>query len=113
MHGSREDVKIFQKETEVITSFGDKATENLFHGQTSKETRKYPKDIIKATLRKLDMLNGVQDLKDLRSSPGNHLEALRGDLKGFFSVRVNNQWRIIFKWESKQAKEVKLTDYHS
>jgi len=96
----------------LIASFGDKATENLYHGQTSKETRKYPKDLIKTAVRKLDMLNGTQNFKDLRSPPGNKLEALRGNLKGFFSIRVNNQWRIIFKWESKQAKEVKLTDYH-
>lgn len=96
----------------MITSFGDKATENLYHGRTSKDTRKYPKDIIKVVVRKLDMLNGTQDLKDLRSPPGNQLEALKGDLKGFFSIRVNNQWRIIFQWESRQAKEVKLTDYH-
>ncbi|MDP1808218.1 MAG: type II toxin-antitoxin system RelE/ParE family toxin [Actinomycetota bacterium] len=96
----------------MITSFGDKATENLYHGLTSKETRKYPNDLIKIAVRKLDMLNGTQDLKDIRSPPGNQLEALKGNLKGFFSIRVNSQWRIIFKWESKQAKEVKLTDYH-
>lgn len=96
----------------MITSFGDKATENLYHGRISKDTRKYPTDIIKISVRKLDMLNGTQDLKDLRSPPGNQLEALRGDLKGFFSIRVNNQWRIIFQWESRQAKKVKLTDYH-
>jgi proteic killer suppression protein len=96
----------------LITSFGDKATEHLYHGRKSKEIRKYPKDIIKTALRKLDMLNGAQDLKDLRSPPGNQLESLKGILKGFFSIRVNSQWRIIFQWESKQAKEVKLTDYH-
>ena len=96
----------------MITSFGDKATENLYHGLTSKETRKYPNDLIKIAVRKLDMLNGTQDLKDLRSPPGNQLEALKGNLKGFFSIRVNNQWRIIFKWESNQAEKVKLTDYH-
>lgn len=96
----------------MITSFGDKATEHLYHGRTSKEVSKYPKDIVKAALRKLDMLNGVQDLKDLRSPPGNQLELLKGNLKGYFSIRVNDRWRIIFRWESKQANEVKLTDYH-
>ena len=96
----------------MITSFGDKATENLYHGLASKETRKYPNDLIKIAVRKLDMLNGTQDLKDLRSPPGNQLEALKGNLKGFFSIRVNSQWRIVFKWESRQAKDVKLTDYH-
>lgn len=96
----------------MINSFGGKATEQLYHGIKSKEARKYPQDIIKTALRKLDMINGAQDLRDLRSPPGNQLEALAGDLKGFFSIRVNNQWRIIFKWELKQANEVKLTDYH-
>lgn len=96
----------------MITSFGDKATEYLYHGKKSKETRKYPQDIIKVALRKLDMLNGTRSIKDLRSPPGNKLETLKGDLKGFFSIRVNDQWRIIFKWESEQATEVKLTDYH-
>jgi len=96
----------------LITSFGDKGTENLYDGRTSKETRRYPKDIINSAVRKLDMINGTQDLKDLRSPPGNQLEALKGNLKGFFSIRINNQWRIIFRWESGQAREVKLTDYH-
>lgn len=96
----------------MITSFGDKATEHLYHGKSSKETRKYPNDIIRSAIRKLDMLNGVQDMKDLMSPPGNQLESLTGNLKGFYSIRVNNQWRIIFKWEAGQATEVKLTDYH-
>lgn len=96
----------------MITSFGNKATEHLYHGRTSKETRKYPRDIIKTAFHKLDMLNAAQDLRDLQSPPGNQLEPLKGNLKGFFSIRVNNQWRIVFKFESKQAKEVKLTDYH-
>jgi len=96
----------------LITSFGDKATENLYHGLANKETKKYPKELIKIAVRKLDMLNGPQELRDLRSPPGYQLEALKGNLKGFFSIRVNSQWRIVFKWETKQAKEVKLTDYH-
>ena len=96
----------------MIESFGDKATENLYHGQESKESRKYSKDLIKIVVRKLDMLNGARELRDLQSPPGNKLKALRGNLKGLFNIRVNNQWRIIFKWEFKQAKEVKLTDYH-
>jgi proteic killer suppression protein len=96
----------------MITSFGDKETEHLYHGKKSKESRKYPRNIIKVAIRKLDMLNGAQDLNDLRSPPGNQLEALRGDLKGFHSIRINEQWRIIFQWVAGHAKEVSITDYH-
>ena len=63
-------------------------------------------------LRKLDVLNGAVTLRDLRSPPGNRLEALKGDLQDFYSIRVNNQWRIIFQWSGSDAKNVSLTDYH-
>ena len=96
----------------MIISFGDKATEHLYHGINSKGSRKYPKNIIKVAIRKLDMLNGTQDIIDLRAPPGNQLEALRGDLKGFHSIRINDQLRIIFKWDAGQIKEVEIKDYH-
>ena len=96
----------------MIISFGDKATEHLYHGKSSKNTRKYPRDIVKSAVHKLDMINGAQDLLDLRSPPGNQLEALRGNLAGFHSVRINDQWRIILKWKAGQASEVTITDYH-
>ena len=96
----------------MIVSFGDKATEHLYHGISSKESRKHPRNIVKVALRKLDMLNGSQDLNDLRSPPGNQLEALKGDLKGFHSIRINDQWRVVFKWDAGQVKEVIITDYH-
>ena len=96
----------------MIISFGDKATENIYHGKSSKSTRKYPRDILKSAVRKLDMINGAQNLLDLRSPPGNQLEALRGNLAGFHSIRINDQWRIIFKWKAGQASEVTIIDYH-
>ncbi len=96
----------------MIVSFGNKATEHLYHGINSKESRKCPRNILRVSIRKLDMLNGTQELIDLRSPPGNQLEALKGDLKGFYSIRINDQWRVIFKWDAGQAKEVKITDYH-
>ena len=96
----------------MIISFGDKATEYLYHGKSSKGTRNYSKDILKSAVRKLDMINGAQDLLDLRSPPGNQLEALRGNLKGFHGIRINDQWRIIIKWKAGQASEVTITDYH-
>jgi proteic killer suppression protein len=68
--------------------------------------------MIQKTLNKLDVLNSAQGLLDLRSPPGNRLEALKGDLSGFYSIPVNNQWRIIFRWQDGNAYEVQLTDYH-
>jgi len=97
----------------VIASFGDKATEDLYHGRKTKEVRGFPTDIIKTALRELDLLNAAADLRDLRSPPGNRFKALSGNLKGFHSIRVNDQWRIIFQWEEKNAHDVMLTDYHA
>jgi len=96
----------------VIASFGDKATEHLFHDRHSSRVRRYPPEILRSALQQLDMLNAARDLKDLRSPPGNRLEALRGDLAGFHSIRVNRQWRIIFRWEAADASEVQIVDYH-
>ena len=96
----------------MILSFGNKVTEALYNGLDTKGVRHLPLDIKRKTLNKLDVLNAAQDLLDLRSPPGNRLEALRGDLSGFYSIRVNNQWRIIFRWQDGNAYEVQLTDYH-
>lgn len=96
----------------MIKSFGDKSTENLFRKRKSRVDRRFPEEIIKAALRKLDMLNAAIRLDDLRSPPGNRLEALKGDLKGFFSIRINEKWRIIFRWDSGEAKDVQIVDYH-
>jgi proteic killer suppression protein len=97
----------------VITSFRDKATEDLYHGRKIKEARKFPAHIIKTALKKLDLLNAAADLRDLRSPPGNRLKALSGDLKGFHSIRVNDKWRIIFQGDEKNAHDVMLTDYQA
>lgn len=96
----------------MIVSFGDKATEDLFHGRPSGRVRRYPPAILRPALQQLDMLNAAQDLKDLRSPPGNRLEALKGDLTGFHSIRINRQWRVIFRWEVAEAREVRIVDYH-
>jgi toxin HigB-1 len=97
----------------VIASFGDRATEDLYHGRRSKAARRLPAEIGTVTLRKLDMINAAQALQDLASPPGNRLEALRGDLKGHHSIRVNDQWRLIFRWADGEAHGVRLVDYHS
>jgi proteic killer suppression protein len=60
----------------------------------------------------MDMLNAARDLRDLQSPPGNRLEALKGDLKGYHSIRVNEQWRVVFRWREGDAFDVRLTDYH-
>jgi toxin HigB-1 len=96
----------------VIATFGDKATEALYHGRPSKDARRFPPDVVRAAPRKLDMLNAASTLGDLRSPPGNRLEALRGDLAGRHSIRVNDQWRIVFRWQGSDAHEVRLVDYH-
>jgi proteic killer suppression protein len=67
---------------------------------------------VEAALWKLDVLNAAQALEDLRSPPGNRLEALRGSWRGFHSIRINNQWRIIFRWQAAEAREVRIIDYH-
>lgn len=96
----------------MIVSFGDRATEDLFHGRTTNRTSRFPKEIASVALRKMDMVNAASLLSDLRSPPGNRLEALGGHLKGSYSVRVNDQWRLVFRWKSGQVLDLKLMDYH-
>jgi len=96
----------------MILSFKDDATADLYHGNSTSRTQRFPSTIVKIALRKLDMLEAAFRLSDLREPPGNRLELLRGALKGFYSIRVNEQWRIIFKWEDNNACDVQITDYH-
>jgi len=96
----------------MISSFGDQATSDLFHGISSRKARKVPVQIHEMALYKLDTINGAQSLDDLKSPPGNRLEPLKGDLKGFYSIRINSKWRIIFRWTDNAAYEVKVVDYH-
>lgn len=96
----------------MIVSFGDKLTEALYHGTNDKGLRRLPPEVISRALNKLDLLNAAHDVLDLRSPPGNRLEVLGGDLKGFHSIRANDQWRIIFRWKDGNAYEVSVTDYH-
>jgi len=96
----------------MIESFGDRATEDLFHGRNTNRVRRLPNQILNAALNKLDVLNAAHKIQDLREPPSNRLETLKGDLKGFYSIRVNNQWRIIFRWSDSSATHVSLVDYH-
>ncbi|MBN1303492.1 MAG: type II toxin-antitoxin system RelE/ParE family toxin [Anaerolineales bacterium] len=94
-----------------IHSFKDATTADLYHGRKTSRVRRFPQSIISAALRKMDVLNAAHKLDDLRSPPGNRLEALKGDLAGYHSIRVNEQWRVIFRWNN-GAHDVSLVDYH-
>jgi len=96
----------------MIASFGDRATEDLYHGRPTSRARRFPHDVADAALVKMDSLNGAASVLDLRAPPGNRLEALRGDLKGLRSIRVNDRWRVVFRWEGNDAHKVRLMDYH-
>ena len=93
----------------MIKSFGDKESEKIWNGIRSK---KLTYDIQDVSRRKLRMINNAQDVNDLRIPPANRLEKLKGDLQEFYSIRINNQWRIIFKWINNDAYEIKIVDYH-
>jgi len=101
-----------QSEVLVIASFADRATEAIFHGLRGKAARRIPPSIVAVAVRKLDLLNAARTLEDLRVPPGNRLEALRGDLRGLHSVRINEQWRLVFRWDSGDAHDVRIVDYH-
>ncbi len=93
----------------MIRSFRDRETERIFQRLGS---RRFPAAIVVSALRKLLILDGAESLQDLRVPPGNRLESLRGDRLGQSSIRVNDQWRICFRWSEGDAYEVEITDYH-
>lgn len=96
----------------MIQSFADATTADLFHGANTKAARAITADIWPIVRRKLDMVNAAAAVADLRVPPGNHLEALKGDQAGRFSIRVNQQYRITFRFENGHAFEVRCEDYH-
>jgi proteic killer suppression protein len=93
----------------MIVSFGSKETEMIWNGI---RVKKMPIEIQNVGRRKLRMLNNSQDIADLRIPPSNRLEKLSGNLKDLYSIRINKQWRIIFKWDNGNASDVEITDYH-
>ena len=97
----------------MIHSFADKSTEDLFLGvDTRRARRACPQALWPVVRRKLDQLNRVKDLPELSIPPGNRLERLRGDREGQHSIRINQQYRICFRWEESDAHQVQVTDYH-
>ena len=95
----------------MIRSLGDDLTRDLYHGHVTRRTRQLDAGLVRSVLRKLDMIEAALVLDDLRSPPGNRLEALSGDLAGWFSIRVNDPWRLIFRWVENGAEDVTLVDY--
>jgi toxin HigB-1 len=93
----------------MIRSFADKETERVWGGIGS---RRLPLEVQETGLRKLRILNRVRSVEELRTPPGNRLERLHGDRAGQWSIRINNQWRICFKWQDGEASDVEITDYH-
>lgn len=93
----------------MIVSFGNSGTEKIWNGEWVKT---FPTEIQEIGRRKLRMLNNSANIADLRIPPSNRLEKLSGKLKEFYSIRINDQWRIIFKWTSGNASEVSIIDYH-
>ncbi len=93
----------------MIKDFGDKETERIWNGIRS---LKLPIEIQNIARRKLRMINNSQDIIDLRIPPANHLEKLKSELSEYYSIRINDQWRIIFKWGNNDAYSVQIVDYH-
>lgn len=93
----------------MIRSFRDRETEKVWAGERS---RRLPGDIQEAALRKLRSLDAAERLSDLRLPPGNRLEALSGDRRGQHSVRINQQWRVCFRWSAGGCEDVEICDYH-
>ena len=97
----------------MIISFKNQATEDIFNGRSSKQARKIcPQTIWQIAARKLDQLDSVKSLNELQVPPGNRFELLLGDRKGQYSIRINEQFRICFKWSHSGPLDVEITDYH-
>ncbi len=93
----------------MIKSFKGKETRKIFHRQYS---LKFPDDIQRKAMKKLWMIDAAPDLQSLKIPPSNHLEILRGERKGQYSIRINQKWRICFRWEAHDAYDVEIVDYH-
>ena len=97
----------------MIIDFSDRGTEDVYNGINSRQARKsLPVELRRMALRKFYFLENAINLEDLRSPPGNHLEVLRGDRRGQYSIRINDRYRICFLWSEKGPKRVEIVDYH-
>jgi proteic killer suppression protein len=96
----------------VIINFGNQTTEDIFNGLDTKAARRIPNVIWPVAGRKLDMLNAAHELRDLKIPPANRLEALKGKWSGYHSIRINDQYRVVFMWIGGNAENVTIIDYH-
>lgn len=96
----------------MIRSFSNKIASDIYHGRNSKNARRLPAELHAKARRLLDQVNAAPTIEFLRVPPGNRLEKLAGSLSGKWSVRINNQWRIVFRWQGEDAYDVAILDYH-
>lgn len=96
----------------MIESFAQRLAEDLFDDRVTRATRSFPHDLRRSARRKLMYLHDAAELSDLAVLPGNRLELLKGEWKGFHSIRINDQWRVVFRWKGSNAYDVQIIDYH-
>lgn len=96
----------------MIESFGNRLADDLFHDRATRETRSFPPALRRVARRELLYLHDAAELDDLRVPPGNRLEAPRGSLSGCHSIRINDQWRVVFRWHDGYVRDVAVVDYH-
>lgn len=96
----------------MIKSFSNKTTQDIYDGTNSKYSRKLPRELHQKARRLLDQIKAAPELSILQIPPGNRLEKMSANLKGFWSIRINEQWRIVFRWLKNDAYDVEITDYH-
>ncbi len=96
----------------MIRTFGNALAEDLFNDRVSRATRQFPPELRANARRKLQMLDDAETLQDLAALPGNRFEKLKGDRKGRYSIRINDQWRVVFQWQIGNALGVIIEDYH-
>ena len=96
----------------MLRTIADKTTQDVYDGVNSRYARKVSKELHGKARRLLDQLNAAPSIEFLRIPPSNRLEKLKGDLAGYWSLRINDQWRIIFRWEGNDAHDVQIVDYH-
>ncbi len=96
----------------MIRNIAGKATQDIYDGVNSRRARSVPRKLHRKAIRLLDQINAAPTLEFLRTPPSNRLEKLRGDWTGYWSLRINDQWRIVFRWEGNDAVDEEIVDYH-
>lgn len=96
----------------MISNFKSKFAQDIYDGSSTSKSRKYPSQLVGKTSRLLDQLNIIKQIDELLIPPSNHLEKLKGNLSGYWSLRINRQWRIIFQWDGRDISNVDILDYH-